>query len=167
MNSQNRSWILSKIALGLCLWMNLGASVPVMADEIMPPPGLQKQLQQFLKTYQGQILKLELKQQKGETVYILQYIDSQGQLKKVQLTSQGQQIQKSQHHTPRIKVKLLSLNQLLQKHFAAQPIRLLEAELENSSQGYIYELEWLDGQGVVWKGRFNAHTGQQIMRRRD
>jgi len=42
------------------------------------------------------------------------------------------------------------------------PLRLLEAELENKKDRLVYELEFIDEQGVVRELLFDARTGEAL-----
>jgi uncharacterized membrane protein YkoI len=57
---------------------------------------------------------------------------------------------------------ILPLEKIIERQRATHHGRVLEAELEDSDGGYIYELEWLDDNGEVTKRRFDATTGEPL-----
>ena len=62
---------------------------------------------------------------------------------------------------------ILPLEQLVSSIPAAQPLRILEAELELEDGHYIYEIEVLDSAGLVWESLFDASSGELIDHRRE
>lgn len=65
--------------------------------------------------------------------------------------------------------EILPLTDILEKARGHYSGRLLEVELEYEADrgGYLYELEILDEQGVVWELEFDAATGKLVKRERD
>jgi len=63
---------------------------------------------------------------------------------------------------------ILPLSTILEKARQIHDGRVLEVELELEHErehgGYVYELEILDAQGVVWELEFNAVSGELIER---
>ena len=61
---------------------------------------------------------------------------------------------------------ILPLSAILEKARQIHDGRVLEVELEHEREhgGYVYELEILDAQGVVWELEFNAVSGELIER---
>jgi uncharacterized membrane protein YkoI len=57
---------------------------------------------------------------------------------------------------------ILPLEEIIERERAQHHGRVLEAELEDGDGRYIYELEWLDDDGVVTKRRFDAKTGEPL-----
>jgi uncharacterized membrane protein YkoI len=54
------------------------------------------------------------------------------------------------------------LETIVEQAQAQRPGRVLEVELETEHDRYIYELEILDPQGVVWELEFDARTGELL-----
>lgn len=52
------------------------------------------------------------------------------------------------------------LETILKQVTERQPGRILEVELEREDGLYIYEIELLDNQGVVWEVEVNAQSGE-------
>jgi uncharacterized membrane protein YkoI len=52
------------------------------------------------------------------------------------------------------------LEKILQQVWVQQPGRILEVELEREQERYIYEIELLDDQGVVWELEIDAQSGE-------
>lgn len=55
--------------------------------------------------------------------------------------------------------KVLSFEKLVEKALEIHPGRVIEAEILTENNGYVYELEILDEDGVLWELKFNASTG--------
>ena len=62
---------------------------------------------------------------------------------------------------------ILPLEALLQKAQKIHPGKILEVELKKKHQRYIYELEILGGNGIVWELSFDAHTGKLLKSKRE
>ncbi|MES9831223.1 MAG: PepSY domain-containing protein [Candidatus Thiodiazotropha sp. LLP2] len=60
--------------------------------------------------------------------------------------------------------EILPLQVLLNSIQAEQQGRVLEVELERKGSQYIYEIEILDEQGVVWEYLIDAANGQILKR---
>jgi len=45
--------------------------------------------------------------------------------------------------------------------------RILEAELETRAGQYVYQIDLLDNDGVVWEVEYNASSGKLITKERD
>ena len=60
--------------------------------------------------------------------------------------------------------EIMSLAELLQQvdRLEGGKLRLLEAELENKKDRLVYELEFIDEQGVVRELLFDAKTGEAL-----
>jgi uncharacterized membrane protein YkoI len=54
------------------------------------------------------------------------------------------------------------LEQILAKARAEKPGRVLETELERKGERYIYEIEIVDNDGVVWELKFDAKSGELL-----
>lgn len=63
--------------------------------------------------------------------------------------------------------EILPLDKLLQIAFDGQQWRLLEAELEQEHDRYIYELEILDDKGKVREQKYDAKTGKLLRDKED
>lgn len=63
--------------------------------------------------------------------------------------------------------EILPLETILEKAQQHQPGRILEVEFEEYRGQYIYELEILNTNGIVWELRFNAKTGQLLERKQE
>ncbi|MCG7934808.1 MAG: PepSY domain-containing protein [Candidatus Thiodiazotropha taylori] len=55
--------------------------------------------------------------------------------------------------------KILPLTELLRSVQENRPGRVIEVELERKGRLYLYEIEILDDQGVVWEYKLDAVTG--------
>ncbi|MGK7345457.1 MAG: PepSY domain-containing protein [Candidatus Nitrospinota bacterium M3_3B_026] len=62
---------------------------------------------------------------------------------------------------------ILPLEKIIEKAAGKRPGRVLEAELEMEDGIYIYEIELLDENGVVWELRYDARTGEPVDEKRD
>lgn len=62
---------------------------------------------------------------------------------------------------------IISLEQVIELLSREQAGKIIDAELEEKSQGLIYEVEVLDKGGVVWEYRIDARTGKILQRERD
>ena len=45
--------------------------------------------------------------------------------------------------------------------------RVLEVELKTKHDRYVYELEVIDSQGMVWELQFDARSGQQLRQKQE
>ena len=54
---------------------------------------------------------------------------------------------------------IMPLEDLLRKIRADHPGRVIEIELEQEHDRYVYELEVVDDEGVVWELYFDAYNG--------
>lgn len=63
--------------------------------------------------------------------------------------------------------EILPLETILSKVTAGEMDRVLEVELKNKHGRYVYEIEILDAQGVVWERVFDARSGQQLEHKRE
>lgn len=63
--------------------------------------------------------------------------------------------------------EILPLETILAQVHANNMGRVLEVELKNKHGRYVYELEIVDTQGMVWELVFDAHNGQQLKRERE
>jgi len=57
---------------------------------------------------------------------------------------------------------IMSLQQIIDKATAIQPGNILETDLDEEDGIYIYELEILDDNGLVWELEFNAQSGELL-----
>ena len=58
--------------------------------------------------------------------------------------------------------EILPLEQILDKAGTTHPGRILEVELEREEGRYIYELEVLTDDNVVWELKYDARSGELI-----
>lgn len=63
--------------------------------------------------------------------------------------------------------RILSLQQILEKASAHQKGTIIEAEFERDGTRFIYELEIVDEEGVVWELKLDAASGDLISMERD
>lgn len=63
--------------------------------------------------------------------------------------------------------RIVPLEQIIDHARKLHTGRLLEAEFEQNGQRYIYEIEWVDVDGVVWEMKYDANTGQLIKEEKD
>lgn len=54
------------------------------------------------------------------------------------------------------------LEQILAKARAVKPGRVIETELERKGKRYVYEIEIVDNNGVVWELKFDAKSGELL-----
>ncbi len=57
---------------------------------------------------------------------------------------------------------IVPLEALIEKARTIRPGRLLEVEFEQKDGRLIYELELLDGEGLVWELNFDAKSGELL-----
>lgn len=57
---------------------------------------------------------------------------------------------------------IVPLKQILETVSAQYPGRLLEAELEEEDDRYVYEIEWVGNDGTVRTLRFDAQSGRPL-----
>jgi uncharacterized membrane protein YkoI len=62
---------------------------------------------------------------------------------------------------------VLPLQALIARDPMLSTARVLEVELEQGEGRYRYEIEYLDTDGRVWKGHFDAATGQRLRTERE
>lgn len=63
--------------------------------------------------------------------------------------------------------EILSLEQVIEKAKRDHPGQLLEAELEEKKGRFIYELELLDQEGIVWELEYDAKSGELMKEKRE
>lgn len=63
--------------------------------------------------------------------------------------------------------QILPLEIILDKVTRDYPGRILEVELEQESEGYVYELEILDASGVIWEVEIDAESGRLLKSERE
>ena len=63
--------------------------------------------------------------------------------------------------------QILPLEAIVERAKAAHPGKLLDSELDREDGRYVYELELLDEQGVVWELTYDAATGALLEREED
>lgn len=57
---------------------------------------------------------------------------------------------------------IVPLERIIERAQAQHPGRLLEAKLKQKRGRYVYEIEILDAQGVVWEMKFDAGSGELL-----
>ncbi len=57
---------------------------------------------------------------------------------------------------------ILSLQQILERARRYHPGKVLETELQQKGERYIYEIELVDAQGQVWEMKFDAGSGELL-----
>jgi uncharacterized membrane protein YkoI len=62
---------------------------------------------------------------------------------------------------------IMPLEQILQKAQAVHAGKVIESDLDHEMGRYVYEVEVLDDQGVVWEIDLDAKTGEVIKSKRD
>lgn len=145
-------------------------SLPAYAKTQQAPPlPLQQSLQRFLKSHTGRLLEIEYEYKAKLPYYRVTFLDAKGVLQHLRILEKGQEsINQAGKPAPQLTGNLLTLQQILNKTFGKQVVRLLEAELKPDKKGgYHYELEWIDSQGIAWEGTYDARTGRQLSRKRD
>ena len=63
--------------------------------------------------------------------------------------------------------RIMTLEEIIGIANKDQQGRILEAELETRNGEYIYQIDLLDNDGVIWELEYNATTGQLITKQRD
>lgn len=63
--------------------------------------------------------------------------------------------------------EILSLEQVIEKAKGDHPGQLLEAELEEKKGRFIYELELLDEEGIVWELKYDAKSGELLKEKQE
>lgn len=63
--------------------------------------------------------------------------------------------------------EILPLEQVIERAKKDHPGRLLEAELEEKKGRFIYELELLDEEGIVWELKYDAKSGELLKEKRE
>ena len=63
--------------------------------------------------------------------------------------------------------QIMTLEEILGIANKDQQGRILEAELETRKGEYVYQIDLLDNDGVIWELEYNASTGQLITKQRD
>ena len=58
--------------------------------------------------------------------------------------------------------KVLALEKIVAKAREIHPGRVIEAEISSENKSYVYEVEILDEDGVLWDLKFNASDGKLI-----
>lgn len=58
--------------------------------------------------------------------------------------------------------EILPLESVITMATSKKPGRVIEAELKSSRGGYVYEIELVDKDGVVWELKYDAKTGEMI-----
>lgn len=62
---------------------------------------------------------------------------------------------------------IMPLESLLQRVRRDYPGRVIEIELEKEDDRYVYELEIVDDNGIVWEIELDARTGELLERERE
>lgn len=62
---------------------------------------------------------------------------------------------------------ILPLDGIVERARKEHDGRLLESELEREHGRYVYEVEMLDKEGVVWELKYDAKTGELVKSGRD
>ncbi|MGD8642170.1 MAG: PepSY domain-containing protein [Gammaproteobacteria bacterium] len=63
--------------------------------------------------------------------------------------------------------RILSLDKILGTVTQAHPGRVMEVELEEKHNRYVYEIELVDSKGKVWEVKVDAATGSLISSEQD
>lgn len=63
--------------------------------------------------------------------------------------------------------EILPLEQVIETAKKERPGRLLEAELKKKEGRFIYELELLDEEGIVWELKYDAKSGALLKSKQD
>jgi uncharacterized membrane protein YkoI len=63
--------------------------------------------------------------------------------------------------------EILPLETVIKTATAKKPGRVIEAELKSSRGGYVYEIELVDKEGVVWELRYDAKTGELMSTKKE
>ena len=63
--------------------------------------------------------------------------------------------------------KILPVEAILEKAEAEHAGRVIEIELNHKWRGYVYEIEILDGKGIVWEMKFDAQSGELIKQKKE
>lgn len=58
--------------------------------------------------------------------------------------------------------EILPLESVIKMATSKKPGRVIEAELKSARGGYVYEIELVDKEGVVWELKYDAKTGALI-----
>lgn len=145
-------------------------SLPAYAKkEDGPTLLLQQALQRFLQSYKSRLLEVEYEPYNQQSYYEVTFIDAKGMTQQLRVGEKGyENLHQAGKAYPKLPGNLLTIQQILNKTFGKQAVRLLQAELKpNKKGGYQYELEWLDSQGVAWEGNYDAITGSQLSLEKD
>lgn len=62
---------------------------------------------------------------------------------------------------------IMSLEDLLEKVRREYPGRIIEIELEKENGKYVYEIDLVDENGIVWELELDASTGDLLKLKRD
>ncbi|NKE72027.1 PepSY domain-containing protein [Candidatus Manganitrophus noduliformans] len=63
--------------------------------------------------------------------------------------------------------EILSLEQVIERAKRDHPGQLLEAELDEKKGRFIYELELLDEEGIVWELKYDAKSGELLKEKQE
>lgn len=63
--------------------------------------------------------------------------------------------------------QILPLAQIHEKAYLIKAGKIIETELENKKDRFIYEVELIDDKGLVWEMKLDAKTGQLIKLEQD
>jgi uncharacterized membrane protein YkoI len=63
--------------------------------------------------------------------------------------------------------EILPLERIIEMAKKDHPGRLIEAELEEKKGRFIYELELLDEEGIVWELKYDARSGELLKEKRE
>jgi len=63
--------------------------------------------------------------------------------------------------------KILPLENVIEKAKKDRPGRVVETELEQKGERYVYEIKLLDEQGRLWELKYDAVTGKQLKEERE
>lgn len=152
---------------GLALMLLLGLSTPVWADNhpASVPAGRHNQvLQRAMKAYAGQIIGLEHKQRQGKAYYEITLLSPQGTRWKLMYDAQTGALTRKERDPDSDTAGLLAAKVMPLASFLKQAgiTRLLDIELDNEDGQIVYDVKWLDAQGSVREGHFNAQTGRPL-----
>lgn len=151
----------------LSLMLLLSLSTPVWADNhpgSVPAGQHSRVLQRAMKAYAGQIIGLEHKQGQGKSYYEITLLSPQGNRFKLVYDAQTGALTKKKQDpdddTAALKnVKVMPLAAFLKQ---AGVTRLLDIELDSEDGQLRYEVKWLDEQGRIREGHFDAQTGRPL-----
>jgi uncharacterized membrane protein YkoI len=117
-----------------------------------------------MKAYAGQIVGLEHKQHQGKAYYEITLLSPQGTRWKLMYDAQTGTLTQKERDPDSDTAGLLAAKVMPLASFLKQAgiTRLLEVELDNEDGKIVYDVKWLDTQGGVREGHFDAQTGRPL-----